>query len=68
MDLSFKPEYEEFYKSLTKDWEEPLNYVPFSLEGSVEAKGILYIPKRAPMDLFQKVMTLFNQISKIVSN
>jgi len=49
-----KTEYEEFYKTISKDWEEPLNYITFSLEGSVQAKGILYIPKKAPSDLFQK--------------
>uniref|UniRef100_F1KV29 Endoplasmin n=1 Tax=Ascaris suum TaxID=6253 RepID=F1KV29_ASCSU len=46
-------EYDEFYKSITKDSEKPLAHVHFTAEGEVTFKSILYVPKRGPYDMFQ---------------
>ena len=48
-----KPEeYDEFYKHLTHDWEAPFETIPFSGEGAVEFKALLFLPKKATMELF----------------
>ena len=47
-----KEEYDEFYKHLTHDFDAPLEVIPFSGEGQVEFKALLFIPKAAGMDLY----------------
>ncbi|KAL7078962.1 hypothetical protein ACQ4LE_001471 [Meloidogyne hapla] len=46
-------EYKDFYKSITKDYDEHLSHVHFSAEGEVSFKSILYVPKTLANDAFQ---------------
>ena len=45
-------QYEEFYKHLTHDWEGPLAWRHFHIEGTQMFTGLLFIPRRPPFDLF----------------
>lgn len=53
-------EYESFYKTITKDYDAHLAVKHFGIEGSVDMKCILYIPKHAPFDLYESEQKLNN--------
>ena len=45
-------EYKAFYKALSKDQNDPANWIHFRAEGEIEFKSILYIPKECPHDYY----------------
>ncbi|BEL07490.1 molecular chaperone HtpG [Actinoplanes sichuanensis] len=47
-------EYHEFYKHISHDWTDPLEIINMKAEGTFEYEALLFIPSRAPHDLFQR--------------
>ena len=49
-------EYKEFYRHISHDWADPFRTIPVRLEGTIEAYALLYLPAKAPMDLYNPEM------------
>ena len=49
-----KEEYSEFYKHVSHDYTDPLKTIHYSAEGKIEFKALLYLPAKAPFDMFQQ--------------
>src|SRR5688572_3005472 len=47
-------QHREFYKALSHDWNEPLAWTHFKVEGTHELSGLLYVPSKAPFDLVER--------------
>merc|ERR1712205_289454 len=59
-------EYTEFYKSISKDYLDPLAYTHFNAEGEIEFKSILFIPKKAPFDMMDNYHTKKSEVKLYV--
>src|SRR5690606_5025448 len=49
-------EYQEFYKHVAHDWNNPLHHISTRIEGNFEARALLFIPSKAPFDLYYREM------------
>ena len=47
-------DYDEFYKSTFHDWEDSARTIPFHVEGSLDYYALIFVPSRAPFDLYSK--------------
>merc|ERR1712165_640189 len=59
-------EYTEFYKSISKDYLDPLAYTHFNAEGEIEFKSILFLPKKAPFDMMDNYWTKKSEVKLFV--
>jgi len=59
-------EYSEFYKSISKDYLDPLAYTHFNAEGEIEFKSILYLPKKAPFDMMDNYWSKKSEVKLFV--
>merc|ERR1712217_339321 len=59
-------EYTEFYKAVSKDYLEPLANTHFNAEGEIDFKSILFIPKKAPMDMLDNYWTKKSEVKLYV--
>merc|ERR1712022_59006 len=59
-------EYTEFYKAISKDYLEPLAQTHFNAEGEIDFKSILYVPKKAPMDMMDNYWTKKSEVKLYV--
>merc|ERR1711971_1522281 len=59
-------EYNEFYKSISKDYLDPLSYTHFNAEGEIEFKSILFLPKKAPFDMMDNYWTKKSEVKLFV--
>merc|ERR1712124_110378 len=59
-------EYNEFYKTVSKDYLDPLAYTHFNAEGEIEFKSVLYLPKKAPFDQMDNYWTKKSEIKLYV--
>merc|ERR1711866_30634 len=59
-------EFNEFYKSISKDYLDPLAYTHFNAEGEIEFKSILFLPKKAPMDMMDNYWTKKSEVKLFV--
>merc|ERR1719145_184489 len=59
-------EYTEFYKTISKDYLDPLAYTHFNAEGEIEFKSVLYLPKKAPFDMMDNYWTKKSEVKLFV--
>merc|ERR1712099_200095 len=64
--MGTEEEYNEFYKSISKDYLDPLAYTHFNAEGEIEFKSILFLPKKAPMDMMDNYWTKKSEVKLFV--
>merc|ERR1712136_459196 len=59
-------EYNDFYKSISRDYLDPLAYTHFNAEGEIEFKSVLFLPKKAPHDMMDNYWTKRSEVKLYV--